>query len=98
MTPTCTPAFPPKPAATPPRRHAACSPRQNCKAFSIRPNTGKPGTLGGNIDIDDEGGSVPPTAAEALEQKVAEARAMVQTDPKAVANIIKNWTGANAGG
>ena len=36
--------------------------------------------------------------AEALEQKVAEARAMVQTDPKAVANIIKNWTGANAGG
>ena len=73
-------------------------PAASAKQQAGNGNTGKPGALGGNIDIDDEGGSVPPTAAEALEQKVAEARAMVQTDPKAVANIIKNWTGANAGG
>ncbi len=37
-----------------------------------------------------------PTASELLEKKLAAARALAQRDPKAVANIIKEWTGANA--
>ncbi|MDR2787353.1 MAG: flagellar M-ring protein FliF [Candidatus Accumulibacter sp.] len=39
-----------------------------------------------------------PTAAELLEQKLAQARELAQQDPKAVANIIKGWMGANDGG
>jgi flagellar M-ring protein FliF len=37
-----------------------------------------------------------PDAAELLEKKLAEARALAQQDPQIVANIIKEWTGANA--
>jgi flagellar biosynthesis/type III secretory pathway M-ring protein FliF/YscJ len=29
-------------------------------------------------------------------EKLGQARALAQQDPKAVANIIKDWTGANA--
>ncbi len=65
---------------------------------SARQPAGQAGALGGNIDINDEEGAAPLSAAEALEQNIVRARAMVQTDPKAVANIIKDWTGANAGG
>jgi flagellar M-ring protein FliF len=36
-----------------------------------------------------------PTAAELLEKKLAEARELAQQDPRLVANIIKEWTGAN---
>ena len=53
-------------------------------------------TLGGNVNISDDGEPVPQTAAEALEQKLNEARELAQQDPKVVANIIKDWTGANA--
>ena len=55
--------------------------------------------VGGSIDIvDEEGEGRTPSAAEALEQKLAQARDIAQQDPKAVANIIKDWTSANAGG
>ncbi len=55
--------------------------------------------LGGNINIiDEEGGEPPPpSAAQALEQKLGQARDLAQQDPKVVANIIKDWTGSNAG-
>ncbi|MDR1936331.1 MAG: flagellar M-ring protein FliF [Candidatus Accumulibacter sp.] len=39
-----------------------------------------------------------PTAAELLEQKLAQAREIARQNPKAVADIIKDWTGANNGG
>jgi flagellar M-ring protein FliF len=52
--------------------------------------------LGGTINISDEGGELPPTAAEALEKKLKQARDLAQQDPKVVANIIKDWTGSNA--
>jgi flagellar M-ring protein FliF len=52
--------------------------------------------LGGNINISDEGGELPPTAAESLEKKLKQARELAQQDPKVVANIIKDWTGSNA--
>jgi flagellar M-ring protein FliF len=32
-----------------------------------------------------------------LEQKLGQARDLAQQDPKVVANIIKDWTGSNAG-
>ena len=32
----------------------------------------------------------------AFEQKLGDVRGMAQQDPKAVANIIKNWTNINA--
>jgi flagellar biosynthesis/type III secretory pathway M-ring protein FliF/YscJ len=38
-----------------------------------------------------------PTASELLERQLAAVRALAQQDPQAVANIIKQWTGANAG-
>ena len=55
--------------------------------------------LGGNINIVDEedGQTAPPSAAQALEQKLGQARELAQQDPKVVANIIKDWTGSNAG-
>ena len=54
-------------------------------------------TLGNNINIvDEEDGSHPPSAAETLERKLAQARDLAQQDPKVVANIIKDWTGSNA--
>ena len=39
-----------------------------------------------------------PTEAELLEQKLAQAREIAQQNPKAVANIIKDWMGVNNGG
>ena len=55
--------------------------------------------LGGNINIvdEDEEASPVPTAAQALEQQLVQARELAQQDPKVVANIIKDWTGSNAG-
>ncbi|MCB1940550.1 MAG: flagellar M-ring protein FliF [Candidatus Accumulibacter sp.] len=59
-------------------------------------------TPGGTIDLmaGDEGGDGEeraPTAGQQLEKKLADARALAQQDPKAVANIIREWMGANAG-
>jgi flagellar M-ring protein FliF len=54
-------------------------------------------TLGGGIDIvEGEEEGLPPSAAEALARKLEEARDLAQQDPKVVANIIRDWTGANA--
>ncbi|MEF8729366.1 MAG: flagellar basal-body MS-ring/collar protein FliF [Accumulibacter sp.] len=59
-------------------------------------------TLGSQIDVraeeEGEGAGIEhvPTASELLERKLAEVRAIAQQDPQAVANIIKEWTGANA--
>ncbi len=56
------------------------------------------GTLGGSVDIvEDSGDAAPQTAAEVLEKKLSEVREFAQQDPKVVANIIKDWTNANAG-
>ena len=55
--------------------------------------------VGSTINIvDEEEGeeSRGPSAAEALEHKLGQARELAQQDPKVVANIIKDWTGANA--
>jgi flagellar M-ring protein FliF len=51
--------------------------------------------LGGRINIvgDEE---ETPSAAEGLERKLGQARELAERDPKVVANIIKDWTGANA--
>lgn len=57
---------------------------------------GRTASLGGNVDIVDEEGDQPPSAAETLERKLTQARDLAQQDPKVVANIIKDWTGANA--
>ena len=60
-------------------------------------------TIGSQIDVrteeegEEEGVEHVPTASEVLERKLAEVRAIAQQDPQAVANIIKQWTGANAG-
>lgn len=53
-------------------------------------------SLGGNVNILDEDRNLEPSAAEALESKLAQARDLAQKDPKVVANIIKDWTGSNA--
>jgi flagellar M-ring protein FliF len=53
-------------------------------------------SLGGNVNILDEDENQTPSAAEALESKLAQARDLAQQDPKVVANIIKDWTGSNA--
>ncbi|MDR0441197.1 MAG: flagellar M-ring protein FliF, partial [Candidatus Accumulibacter sp.] len=54
----------------------------------------------GGIDVVDEDEEAEeeerePTAAELLERKIAEARQIAQQNPKAVADIIKGWTGVN---
>ncbi|WP_245715566.1 flagellar basal-body MS-ring/collar protein FliF [Propionivibrio dicarboxylicus] len=55
-------------------------------------------TLGGNINIiDDEGEGGTATSAVGFDHKLGEVRTLAQQDPKTVANIIKNWTNANAG-
>lgn len=55
-------------------------------------------TLGGNVDIVEEEEEAPkPSAAATLEKKLGEARNLAQQDPKAVANIIKDWTGSHVG-
>jgi len=55
--------------------------------------------LGGNLNItdDEEIELQTPSAAKALEKKLEHARDLAQQDPKVVANIIKDWTGSNAG-
>ena len=58
------------------------------------------GSLGGNINVlsnEEEQEELPPSAAEALSKKLDEARDLAQQDPKVIANIIKDWTGSNAG-
>ena len=71
------------------------------KTMATPPPPPKPahvGMLGGSVDIvEDSGDAAPPTAAEVLEKKLSEVREFAQQDPKVVANIIKDWTNANAG-
>ena len=56
-------------------------------------------TLGGKVNIvDEEIEPQTPSAAKTLERKLDHARELAQQDPKAVANIIKDWTGSNANG
>ncbi|MEF8698698.1 MAG: flagellar basal-body MS-ring/collar protein FliF [Candidatus Accumulibacter sp. UW20] len=68
----------------------------------LEPPAGSEPALGSKIDLLSEeaaeaaGEAHVPTASELLEQKLAAARALAQQDPKVVANIIKEWTGANA--
>lgn len=56
-------------------------------------------TLGGGVDVmageEEEGAPRGPSAAETFEKRLAEARELAKQDPKIVANIIKEWTGAN---
>ena len=66
---------------------------------------GERAAAGGQIDViagEEEGEAEEPvkhvpTAAELLEKKLTRARALAQQDPQAVANIIKEWMGANGG-
>ena len=71
------------------------------KTMATPPPPPKPahvGMLGGSVDIvEDSGDAAPQTAAEVLEKKLSEVREFAQQDPKVVANIIKDWTNANAG-
>ncbi len=55
--------------------------------------------IGGNINIvDEEENDIrTPSAAQEFEKKLGHARNLAQQDPKVVANIIKDWTGANGG-
>jgi flagellar M-ring protein FliF len=54
-------------------------------------------SLGGRVNIvSDEDENQEPSGAESLERKLGQARDIAQQDPKVVANIIKDWTGANA--
>ena len=58
------------------------------------------GPLGSNIDVmggEGEEEALPPSAAEALAKKLDDARDLAQQDPKVIAHIIKDWTGANGG-
>ncbi len=67
------------------------------KTMTEVPPEEQPETLGENVDIvDDEETITPPTAAESFEEKLAQARAIAQQDPKVVVNIIRDWT-ANGG-
>ena len=56
--------------------------------------------LGGGVDVvageeGEEEEELPPTAAEELARKLEAARELAKLDPQAVANIIKDWMGAN---
>ena len=56
--------------------------------------------LGGGFDVvageeEEEEDDLPPTAAEELARKLEAARELAKLDPKAVADIIKDWMGAN---
>lgn len=55
--------------------------------------------VGGNINIvdEEEEEARQPSAVKAFDQKLGQARELAQQDPKVVANIIKDWTGSNAG-
>lgn len=46
---------------------------------------------------DEPSAATGPSNAATLEKKINDARGLAQQDPKAVANIIKDWTGANGG-
>ena len=51
---------------------------------------------GQHVDIvDDEEESAPMSESQALDMRIEELRVMAQQDPLAVANIIKEWMGAN---
>ncbi len=62
-------------------------------------------TVGGQVDVmaggedednfEEDGEEAVPTAAELLEKKLAELRALAQQDPHIVAAIIKEWMGVN---
>ena len=70
------------------------------KAMLEAPPKHHRGSLGGNINVlsnEEEQEELPPSAAEALSKKLDEARDLAQQDPKVIANIIKDWTGSNAG-
>lgn len=71
------------------------------KAMLEAPPKHHRGSLGGNINVlsneEEEQEEIPPSAAEALSKKLDEARDLAQQDPKVIANIIKDWTGSNAG-
>ena len=70
------------------------------KAMLEDPQKHHRGSLGGNINVlsnEEEQEELPPSAAEALSKKLDEARDLAQQDPKVIANIIKDWTGSNAG-
>ena len=71
------------------------------KAMLEAPPKHHHGSLGGNINVlsneEEEQEEIPPSAAEALSKKLDEARDLAQQDPKVIANIIKDWTGSNAG-
>lgn len=54
-------------------------------------------TIDGIDIVEGEGEAIEPSAAEMLQRKIAEARELAKQDPKVVANIIKDWVGANAG-
>ncbi|MEF8713850.1 MAG: flagellar basal-body MS-ring/collar protein FliF, partial [Accumulibacter sp.] len=60
-----------------------------------------PATVGSKIDVvDEEEGEEPvqehvPTAAELFEAKLVQARELAETDPRLVANIVKEWMGGN---
>jgi len=68
------------------------------KTMMEAPQRGAHHALGGNVNIvDEEEEDRTPSAAQALDRQLGKAREVAQQDPKAVANIIKDWTGANAG-
>ena len=71
------------------------------KAMQPPPPAAEPESpIGGNINIvdeEEEGRSGTPSAAQEFEHKLSLARDLAQQDPKVVANIIKDWTGANGG-
>ncbi len=60
-----------------------------------------PAPVGSKIDVvDEEEGEEPvqehvPTAAELFEAKLVQARELAETDPRLVANIVKEWMGGN---
>ena len=65
------------------------------------PEAAEAAAVGGKIDLlageegEEEAKEHVPTAAELLDKRIAEARALAHQDPQLVANIIKEWTGAN---
>ncbi len=68
------------------------------KAMLVTPPRSANRSLGGKLDIldEDEEENLEPSAANSLERKLGQARSLAEKDPKAVANIIKDWTGSNA--
>ena len=54
--------------------------------------------LGRNIDIvDEEGNEGSAGTTQTMTRRIGRVRELAQQDPKVVANIIKSWTGSNAG-